>query len=74
MTSNGRRIAFLIGIVVAFMLPKKVECGFNGASGCGTIIEGRRCTPYEVAPWGFYLIEFFVNGNVGFRYSSGTDC
>lgn len=74
MTSNGRRLAFLIGIVIAFMLPKKVECGFNGASGCGTIIDGRRCTPYEVAPWGFYLIEFFANGNVGFRYSSGIDC
>ena len=28
MTSSGRRIAFLIGIVIAFMLPKKVECGY----------------------------------------------
>ena len=74
MTSNGRRIAFLIGIVIAFMLPKKVECGYSGATGCGTFIDGRRCTPYDIEPWGFSLIEHLAGTNVGFAYSSGEDC
>ncbi len=74
MTSNGKRIAFLIAILIAFMMPKKVPCGVNGSTDCGTIIDGRRCTPYEVAPWGFYLIEYFAKTNVGFAYSRGVDC
>ncbi len=68
MTSSGRRIAFLVGIAIAFMLPKKVPCG-RANTLCAV-----RCTPYEVEPVGFYLLEYVVNGNVGFAYSSGTDC
>ena len=30
MTSSGRRIAFLLGILVAFALPKRVDCGYPG--------------------------------------------
>jgi len=74
MTSSGRRIAFLIGIVIAFMLPKKVECGYAGATGCGKIVDHRQCTPYDVEPWGFYLIEHLAKSNVGFAYSHGDDC
>lgn len=67
-------IAFFIGVVVAFMLPKKVECEYSGATGCGVMIDGRRCTPYVVEPFGFALLEHLVGGNVGFAYSRGDGC
>lgn len=68
MTSSGRRIAFFVGLAIAFMLPKKVPCG-RPDTLCAI-----RCTPYEVEPIGFYLIEYLVDRNVGFVYSRGTDC
>lgn len=73
MTSNGRLVAFLIGIVIAFMLPKRVECGFPGAH-CGRIAGKDRCTRFDVEPWGFYLIETLAKTNVGFAYSSQEEC
>lgn len=73
MTSNGRRIAFLIGITIAFMLPKKVECGYPAAAACSIVIKYVSCTPYEVEPWGFFLIEHLVKMNVGFAYKR-ADC
>jgi len=74
MTSSGRRIAFLIGVLIAFMLPKRVECGYPGAAACGRVVDGRRCTGYQVEPWGFYLIEVLARTNVGFAYETGEDC
>lgn len=71
MTSNGRRIAFLIGVAVAFMLPKRVECGYPGAE---CIVERQGCRPYEIEPLGFFLLEHAFKRNVGFGYSTGTDC
>lgn len=73
MTSSGRRIAFLIGVVIAFMLPKKVECGYPGAT-CGALVDHRWCKEYEMEPWGFYLLEHLVGSNVGFAYSHDKDC
>jgi hypothetical protein len=69
MSSGGKRIAFLIGILVAFALPKQVRCGYPG-NVCGQVT----CGYYEVEPWGFYLIEYVVGRNVGFAYSTGDDC
>ncbi len=68
-------IAGLIGAVLAFSLPKKVECGFPGGtcSHAGPR-RGELCTSYEVEPWGFYLIEHLAGRDVGFAYSSGEDC
>lgn len=74
MTSNGRRIAFLIGISIAFMLPKKVPCGYPGATECSELVREFHCKTYEVEPLGFYLLEHLWGGNVGFAYSRGTDC
>jgi len=74
MTSNARRIALLIGFMIAFMLPKRVDCGYPGAEACGAIVDGRSCTPYVVEPWGFFLIELLVHSNVGFAYSHGDSC
>lgn len=74
MTSNGKRIAFLIAVMIVFFLPKKVECGYPGALECSPLrgVSHRACTPYEVEPFGLFLIEHLVNGNVGFAYSRET--
>lgn len=63
MTTTGRRWAFVIGILIAFALPKRIEREHRAA-----------CTSYEVRPWGFYLVEQVVDRPVGFTYTSGQDC
>ncbi len=73
MTSSGRRIAFLIGVVVALALPKRVDCGYPG-SDCRHTAGGTTCGRYEIEPWGFYLIEYVAGRDIGFAYSSGDDC
>lgn len=74
MTASGKRWAFLIGALIAFALPKKIECGFPTKDVCSRPgPDGRPCTPYEVEPWGFYLIEYVAGRDVGFAYSS-DDC
>jgi hypothetical protein len=75
MTTRGRRIAALCAIVVVFALPKHVECGYPAGEACqhkGTF--GRICTPYELEPFGFYLLELATGTDVGFAYKSGEDC
>jgi hypothetical protein len=75
MTFSGRRWAFLFGVLVAFALPKRVECGHPDVSSCQVAGKGRTtCTPYEVEPFGFYLLEVAFQRDVGFAYSSGEDC
>jgi hypothetical protein len=68
MSARGKRWAFLIGAVIAFSLPKKVDRGQHPGP------RGYPCTAYEVEPWGFYLIEYVVSRPVGFAYSSDEDC
>lgn len=74
MTSNGRRIAFLIAVMIVFFMPKKVDCHYPGALACSPLegISRRACTPYDVEPFGFFLIEHLASGNVGFVYSRET--
>jgi hypothetical protein len=73
MTSSGRQLAFLVAVLIAFALPKRVECGFPG--GACTVHHGKEvCTSYEVEPWGFYLLENVFSRDIGFAYSSGEDC
>jgi hypothetical protein len=74
MTTSGRRWAALFGLTLAFMLPKKVECGYPDGR-CTTVTSRWResCTPYEVEPFGFYLIESVAHRDVGFAYSD-EDC
>lgn len=65
----------MLGVVIAFAIPRKVDCGFPGG-------ECRRaghyahesCVDYEVEPWGFYLIEYVAGRDIGFAYSTGEDC
>ena len=75
MTSRGRLIAFLIGVAAALALPKHVDCGVPGGScqHAGTH-RGEVCTPYEVEPWGVYLIEVVAGRDLGIAYTSGEDC
>ena len=74
MTARGKQLAFLFGLVIAFLIPKHVECGYPGAS-CGVPASFHRiCKSYEVEPFGFYLIEKLADADVGFAYSTGEDC
>lgn len=74
MTSSGRRWAFVLGVLAALMLPKRVECGYPGATCQHAGAFGERCTSYEVEPWGFSLLERVFDRDIGFAYSSGDDC
>ena len=73
MTSSGRRLAFLIAVLIAFALPKRVECGYPGGQ-CTHVVGHYQCTSYEVEPWLFYGLEHLFSRDIGFAYSSGEDC
>ena len=73
MTSSGRRLAFLFAVLLAFALPKRVECGFPGGD-CAEFVGREQCTGYEIEPWVFYGLEHVFSRNIGFAYSSGKDC
>jgi hypothetical protein len=74
MSTRGTRIAFAFAIIIALALPKRVECGFPGAT-CGHTGRWRTtCTDYEIEPLGVYVIELVVKRDVGFAYSAGEDC
>ena len=73
MTARGRMIAGLIGITIAFMLPKRIECGM-GSNGCKRIGEGVGCSYYEVEPFGFYLLESLFRTDIGFAYEQSDSC
>lgn len=75
LSSSGKRWAALFGIVLAFSLPKKVECGFPGGE-CARPGRWQRdvCRSYELEPFGLYLIELWAKRDVGFAYTSGETC
>ena len=69
------RWAFFFGVVLALAIPKRVVCGYPNAGDCqrkGPFAT--MCTAYEVEPFAFYLIELVAKRDVGFAYSSGSDC
>jgi hypothetical protein len=74
MSTRGTRFALAFAILLALALPRRVTCGYPGAT-CGH--AGRRgttCTDFEIEPMGFYLIEHLAHRNIGFAYSTGNDC
>jgi hypothetical protein len=74
MSTQGTRIAFAFAVIIALLLPKRVECGYPGAS-CGHAGRWRTtCTDFEIEPLGVYLIELVAERNVWFAYSAGDDC
>lgn len=74
MSSNGKRLAALFGIAIAFFLPKHVECGFPGAACSHAGPFKLVCRDYEMEPLGFFLLESVAHRDLGFAYSSGEDC
>lgn len=74
MTMRGRQIAFAIAVAAALALPRRVDCGYPGAT-CGHAGKWRTiCTSYEVEPLAFYVIELVAHRDVGFAYTAGDDC
>ncbi|MEO8702218.1 MAG: hypothetical protein ABI867_19395 [Kofleriaceae bacterium] len=73
LSSSGKRIAFLIALLVVFALPKRVECFYPGDE-CHHATHGRPCVTYELEPFGFYLIELVAKTDVGFGYSTTEEC
>jgi hypothetical protein len=74
MTTRGKRIAAMFAVMIAFFLPKNVECGYPGGA-CGRIGMFKQvCKAYELEPLGFFLIEKLAERDVGFAYKSGEDC
>jgi len=74
MSTRGTRLAFAFAIAVAFLLPKRVDCRYPGAT-CGHAGRWRTtCTDFEIEPLGFYVIELVAHRDVGFAYSTGDEC
>lgn len=74
MTSNGRRIALVVAVIVLFLLPKRVECGYPGAV-CGRAgVLQQLCKTYELEPLGFFLLESVAERDIGFAYTTGEEC
>jgi hypothetical protein len=75
MTSRGRRIAFVLGVVGALSLPKQVPCEVPGRA-CRDVRDdiGRLCTPTDLEPFGVYLIELVSHRDVRIAYRSGLEC
>lgn len=75
MTTRGKRITALFAILIAAALPKHVECGYPGAPSCGELGAFKlMCTPYEVEPLGFFVVEKLLGRDVGFAYTRGERC
>jgi hypothetical protein len=74
MSTRGTRIAFVFAVLLASLLPKRVECGYPDAT-CGHAGRWRTtCSDVEIEPLGFYVIELLVHRNVGFAYTREEDC
>lgn len=74
MTTRGTRVAFVFAMLIALALPKRVECGYPGAT-CGHAGRHRTtCTSFEIEPLGFYLIELVAHRDVGFAYQTEDEC
>ncbi|HRC58042.1 MAG: hypothetical protein IPI49_00450 [Myxococcales bacterium] len=75
LSTRGMRWAYLFGLLLAFFLPKRVDCGYPDAGPCERRLElGLVCHDYEVEPWGFYALERLATRDIGFAYSHDEDC
>ncbi|MEO7092142.1 MAG: hypothetical protein ABI175_02750 [Polyangiales bacterium] len=74
LTSRGKRITAFIAVIIAFLLPKDVECRYPGGE-CGRHGMFRQiCKDHELEPLGFFLIEKLVQRDVGFAYRATEEC
>jgi hypothetical protein len=74
MSTRGKQLAALFGVVLVFMLPKRVECGYPGGECKRAAKYGLVCKDKELEPFGFYLIELLAKTDVGFAYSVTEEC
>lgn len=65
--------ALAVAFLIAFALPKRVECGYPGGI-CAHIVGREQCTSYEIEPWLFFGLEYVFKRNIGFAYKSDEDC
>lgn len=68
------RWAYVFGFLLAFLLPKRVDCGRPGVQCDHRGSLGLRCHEYEIEPWGFYGLEKLFDREVGFAYSHDEEC
>jgi hypothetical protein len=74
MTFRGRRIAFLLAMVVGFALPKDEPCSYP-TEACQQVERGKQlCTPHETEPFGIYLLEMVVRTDLPLRYATSLQC
>ena len=74
MTTRGKRITALFAVLIALALPKHVDCGYPDGT-CGQLGALKlMCTPYEIEPLGFFVVEKLLGRDVGFAYTSGERC
>jgi hypothetical protein len=74
MTTRGKRIALVLGIVAALALPKKVPCEVPGRECSVHDDLGRTCQRTDLEPLGVYLIELASGGDVPIWYRNWLDC
>ena len=74
MTTRGKRISGLFAVIILFLLPKHVDCGYPDGQCSALGMFKLVCTPYEVEPFGFFLLEKLAHRDVGFAYTSGETC
>ncbi len=73
-STRGMRWAYLLGLLIAFLMPRKVECDFPGGKCEKRTTLGLVCQRYEVEPLGFYAMEKVAGHDVGFAYSHDETC
>ncbi|MEZ4364057.1 MAG: hypothetical protein R3B48_28045 [Kofleriaceae bacterium] len=74
LSTRAMRWAYLTALVVAFFLPKKLDCSFPGQSCAPYTSLGLRCTRQDLEPWGFYLLERAFDRDIGFAYAHYETC
>ncbi len=73
MTTGAMRRAWLLGLLIVFMMPKHVDCDYPGEV-C-TVTQGRDiCKHAQIEPLGFYGIELVLHRDVGFAYATEAEC
>lgn len=76
MTTRGKRIALVVGILAALALPKRVRCEWPGATRCDhrDPVLGRTCERTDLEPFGVYLAELGLGRDLPIAYATFDDC
>ncbi len=74
MTSSGRVKALIIGVLIAFALPKRVECKFPGNDCTRYVGKHTMHRLRDRAAGCSSWLEHLFKRNIGFAYKSAQDC